>query len=98
MAVSGEEMPRDNGLFTRCVPLQISANKRNRDYFELINRSCHKYSGVAYELLMNYDRYREKIMANIRDLKAALVECGISDRTAENWAICAGAFDADGLS
>jgi len=94
MAISGEELPRDNGLFTRCVPIQISANKRNRDYFDLINRTCHKFSGIAYELILNYDKYKEKILSSILEMKQALIECGISDRTAENWAICAGTFDA----
>ncbi|NPV30734.1 MAG: DUF3854 domain-containing protein [Firmicutes bacterium] len=94
VAISGEELPKDNGLFTRCVPLQISEYKRDRTWFDWLNKNCYDFSGFTYHLLLNYDHYAEKIIANIRELKDALSKRDISDRTATNWAICAGAFDA----
>ncbi len=94
LAVSGEELPRDNGLYTRLVPVQISAHKRDRTWFEWLNRHCTGFSAFTLHLLQDYDRYRDRILQNIAELKAALVARDVSDRTAENWAICAGAFDA----
>jgi DNA primase len=92
LAISGEELPRDNGLFTRCIPLQVSSYKRQRDWFEWININANQFSGFTYELLLAYDLYKPKIMASIAEMKKALVKRGVTDRTAENWAICAGAF------
>ena len=93
LSISGEELPKDNGLFTRCIPLQISSYKRNREFYEWVNKSSEYFSYLAFDLIKNYDLYKERIMANIADLKAALVQKGVTDRTAENWGICAACFD-----
>lgn len=94
VAISGEELPKDNGLFTRLIPLQISEYKRDRTWYEWINRHMSSYSYLTYYLILHYDELKPKILENIADLKKALLTKDISDRTAENWAICAGAFDA----
>jgi len=94
VGISGEELPKDNGLFTRLVPLQISEYKRDRTWYEWFNRHASEFSYLTLYLLLNYKKLKPKIMKNIADLKEALVEKDISDRTAENWAICAGSFEA----
>ena len=94
VAISGEELPKDNGLFTRLISLQISSYKRDREWFDWVNRHQHSFSYLTYYLITHYDELRPKILANIRELKMALLKQDVSDRTAENWAICAGAFDA----
>lgn len=94
LSISGEELPKDNGLFTRCIPLQISSYKRNREFYEWINKTSEYFSYLTFDLIRNYDLYKDRIMANIADLKAALVQRGITDRTAENWGICAACFDS----
>ncbi len=94
MAISGEELPKDNGLFTRCIPLQISSYRRNREFYEWLNRSCEYFSWLSFNLIKNYELYKDRILANIADLKLALIQRGITDRTAENWAICAACFDS----
>lgn len=93
VAISGEELPKDNGLFTRLIPLQISEYKRDRTWFEWIQRHTGDFSYLTYYLVMHYDELKPKIMANIAELKKALLAKDISDRAAENWAICAGCFD-----
>lgn len=93
LSISGEELPKDNGLFTRCIPLQISSYKRNREFYEWVNKTSEYFSYLSFDLIKNYDLYKDKIMANIADLKATLVQRGITDRTAENWGICAACFD-----
>jgi DNA primase len=92
LAISGEELPRDNGLFTRCIPLQISSYKRNRQWFDWINQQASQFSNFTLQLILNYDSYKPKIMESIAGLKSALIKKQVTDRTAENWAICAGAF------
>jgi DNA primase len=92
LAVSGEEMPRDNGLYTRLVPIQMSANRRDRSMFEWVNKNCTKFSGFVRELIMNYDTYKPRILSAIADLKKALIARDVPDRIAENWAICAASF------
>lgn len=94
LAISGEELPRDNGLFTRCVPVQISAYKRNRDWFDWLNQQSSQFSNLTYNLILNYSYYKKEILKNIASLKSVFVKRGVTDRTAENWAICAGAFEA----
>ena len=92
IAISGEELPRDNGLFTRCVILQMSAYKRSREHYDWLNQNSHTFSGLTYYTIMEwfYDEHRVKeVIRNIKDLKKALIKKGITDRTAENWAICA---------
>ncbi len=97
IAISGEELPRDNGLFTRCVILQMSAYKRNRTWYDWLNQNAHTFSSFMFnEMILNwfYDDYKvENVIRNIKNLKTALIAKGISDRTAENWAICAATFD-----
>jgi len=93
VAIAGEEMTKDNGLFTRLVPIQFSSYKRNREYFDWLNKHSEYFSGFTYRLITNYDFYKEKLMKAIEDLKIALIEKGITDRTAENWAICVAAFE-----
>ncbi len=93
LAISGEEMPKDNGLFTRCIPIQFSSNKRDRTYFDWINKHSEKFSYLTYYLIMNYGKYRDRVVENIVELKKQLVAKGIGDRTAENWAIVVAAFD-----
>ena len=92
--ISGEELPKDNGLFTRLVPLQISEYKRDRTWYEWFNRHALEFSYLTLYLLLNYSELKPKIMKNIAELKKALLQKDISDRTAENWAICAGCFEA----
>lgn len=89
LAVSGEEMPRDNGLYTRLVPIQMSANRRDRSMFEWVNKNCTKFSGFVRDLIMNYDAYKPRILGAIAELKKTLVARDVPDRIAENWAICA---------
>lgn len=94
VGISGEELPKDNGLFTRLIPLQVSSYKRDRTWYEWFNRHSHGFSYLTLYLLTNYKALKPKIMKSIADLKKALLKKDISDRTAENWAICAGSFEA----
>lgn len=94
VAISGEELPADNGLFTRCIPVQISSYRRNRQWFDWLQRNSQRFSAFTLNLILNYHSLLPKIMQTIEELKQALVARGVTDRTAENWAICAGAFDA----
>lgn len=96
ISISGEELPKDNGLFTRCIPLQISTNKRKQsqaNWFEWINKHHRRFSGFTRHLILHYDEYLPKMLENIAALKTVLVNLDTSDRTAENWAICAAAFE-----
>jgi DNA primase len=92
LLLSGEELPKDNGLFTRLLPLQLSSYKRDRTHFNWLQKNCEKFSYLTYYLITNYDTLKPKIMEAIAELKTELLKTDISDRTAENWAIVAGAF------
>ncbi len=94
MAISGEELPKDNGLFTRCIPLQISSYKRDRTWYDWLNKNSVQFSSFAYHLLLHYEEYKKKVLQSIAELKRALIKLDVTDRTAENWAICAAAFEA----
>ena len=93
MTVSGQELPHDAGLFSRLVPMQFSVYKRNRLYFDWLNKNYLRFSNFTLDLILNYDKYRDRILENIEEMKRALILKGIEDRTAENWAIVAACFD-----
>jgi DNA primase len=92
LIISGEELPKDAGLLSRCIPLQFSEHQRNRQWFNWLNQHASQFSGFTFHLLLNYEHYKPQILDCIKDMKEALIEKGVTDRTAENWAICAGAF------
>ncbi len=92
LSISGEELPKDNGLFSRCIPLQFSSYKRSREWFDWLNRHTSDFSNFVLSLVLNYGQLRNQILAKIAETKEQLLRSDVSDRTAENWAICAGAF------
>ena len=92
LTLSGEESPKDNGLFTRCIMAQLTAQKRNREHYDWLNRNSVNFSNVMYKLLLNYDENRKKVLQAIAMLRAKFLERKITDRTAENWAIAAATF------
>ncbi len=92
IAIAGEEVPKDSGLFTRSCFIQLSSNKRNRAHYDDLNINCEKFSGFVYHLILNYDKYKNDILNGITYLKNTLINLKISDRTAENWAIIAACF------
>jgi hypothetical protein len=94
LAISGEQVPKDNALYTRLVTCQISERNRNREAFHWLNKHASDFSSITREIVLNYDHHRDKLLATIAACKQALLEHDISDRTAENWAICAGAYVA----
>jgi len=94
ISITGEEVPKDSGLFTRSCFIQMSSNKRNRDYYDELNVDCEKFSGFVFHLIINYEQYRKEILKSIAATKKMLIGLKISDRTAENWAIMAGCFNA----
>lgn len=93
VAISGEELPKDNGLFTRLVPAQMSVYRRDRTWYDWLNRHANRFSSFTLWLILHYEELKPKILANIAELRQELLARDISDRTAENWAICAAAFD-----
>ncbi len=94
LMLSGEELPKDNGLFTRLIPLQLSSYKRDRTYFNWIQKNFKNFSYISYYLITNYETLKPKILETIAALKTELLKTDISDRAAENWAIVAGSFYA----
>ena len=92
LAMAGQETPKDAALFSRLVIVQVSEYKRNRKWYDWLNANAHKFSYLAYHLILNYEKYRDKILTDIAEWKESLINLGINDRTAENWAIVAGSF------
>lgn len=94
VALSGEAMPDDNGLFTRLIPVSISAYRRDRTHYDWLMKKCANFSGFAMEVILKHSEIKPKILKYITELKGILVGRGVDDRTAENWAICAGTFES----
>jgi hypothetical protein len=94
VAISGEDIPLDNGLLTRCVVIELSEDRRDRAWYEWLNNNSEKFSAFTKYLLENYEQLLPKILENIDEFKKDLVGTGISDRTAINWAVCAATFHA----
>ncbi len=94
IAIAGEEVPKDSGLFTRSCFVHLSSNRRDREYYDEMNVSCEKFSGFVFHLITNYEKYKNDVLMAIAAIKKTLIGLKISDRTAENWAIMAGCFMA----
>lgn len=93
LGITGEVLPKDGGLFSRCVPIQISEYKRDRTWYEWLCSNAPSFSSFTRKLILNYDYYKDKILNNITELRKALIKKGINDRAAGNWAIVAAAFE-----
>lgn len=93
LCLTGEELPQDSGLFTRLVQVQISAYRHDREMYDWLNANCIRFSRFTLDLIQHYGDYRDKLIAGAKELKAALIARGITDRIAENYAICAAAFE-----
>lgn len=93
VSISGEDIPLDNGLLTRCVVIELSEERRDRTWYEWLNNHSEKFSAFSKYLLEHYDELLPRVLENIGELKKELVKLNISDRTAINWAICAAAFE-----
>lgn len=89
---SGEELPKDSGLFTRVIPLQVSTRGHDRDYYDWLNLKSEKFSRVTFDLIKNKDKLKGKVLETIRKLRQALVQNEITDRTAISWAIAVGTY------
>ena len=93
---SGEFLPKDAGMFSRIVPIQFSQYKRSDEYYEWINENCRSWSGFAYHLITNYEKYKPVILKRIDGMRKILAKerPKIDERIFGNWAIPAGAYCA----
>ena len=89
---SGEELPKDSGIFTRVKPLQVSTRGHDREHYDWLNVKSEKFSRVTFDILRKRDQLKDKVLTTIKKLRQALVQNDITDRTAISWAIAVGTY------
>ncbi len=92
LILSGEEAPRDSGLFSRLLRQRHTANNLDKSNYNELKNNSNKFSALTYFLIKNYKKHKEDLVENIKELKKTLIKDNIEDRTALNYAIAAGSF------
>jgi len=91
--LTGEEVPEDNALLTRCVVIQLSENKRSNKYYKDMLKLTHKFPVAGlYWIQQAQKKGSDELLEIIEELYKELVNEEIDGRTADNYAIIAGSF------
>ena len=88
---TGEEVPNDNALLSRCAVVWLSKTKRNADpdVFELLNDMSEHWSSLTRDLLMKQNPESEKAFLAEMQRVYRLLTTISSERQRRHFAIIA---------
>lgn len=86
LIIVGEETPKDGAILSRCIPIFVSAAKRQKDNFEWFMRNRSRFSGFFFGLIKGKHNLVRAFMDSVAEWKAFFIKQGIDDRTALNYA------------
>lgn len=93
LAISGQESPEDNALFSRCVLFNIAETRLNAAALPWLRKHASTFSALTRDILLNYDAHCPAVLSKIAELRERFEkEEGIDNRTAVNWSIFLGAL------
>ena len=89
LILSGEESPEDNALLSRCTNIHLAKGPRNTNFYDEIEklRSQNLLSRMIVEVLKRKKDLLPSILENIQGLKEKLIQKGVGERVALNYAI-----------
>lgn len=94
LILSGEQLPEDPGLRSRCIPIQLKKKDRKDDLYNWINNSSDKFSSITLKWIL--EKNEEGVKSLLDDIEALKDELtgkhGLDTRLAEVYAIPIGAF------
>jgi hypothetical protein len=87
LVLSGEEMPVDTALRTRCVPVNLTSKERDDRLYNQVLSLSKNFSKITFSLIKQLDKGSIKEFLSIVDeLKEFFVSENIKPRQAENYA------------
>lgn len=93
LLLSGEDVPYDNAVLSRCCVIQVSANKRDDSLKEQVFRVADRLPAMGMFFLQDKQtRGSQTLVEQVTALQHRLESYGIDSRLAKNKAIFAGAF------
>jgi hypothetical protein len=92
--LSGEQLPEDPGLRSRCIPVQLRKKDRKDELYNWINNASDKFSAITLKWILEKSKESVKsLLDDIEMLKDELVSrYGLDTRLAEVYAVPIAAF------
>ena len=94
LILSGEQLPQDPGLRSRCIPIQLKKRDRKDELYNWINNASDKFSAITLKWVVEKnDQSVKNLLADIETLKDELTsKCELDTRLAEVYAVPIAAF------
>ncbi|MGB8658083.1 MAG: hypothetical protein WCE90_09920 [Candidatus Zixiibacteriota bacterium] len=94
LILSGEQLPEDPGLRSRCIPIQLKKKDRKDELYNWINNTSDKFSAITLKWILEKNEDNVKnLLTDVETLKNELTgKHGLDTRLAEIYAIPIGAF------
>ncbi len=88
LIISGQETPKDNGIFSRCIILQFSEKEREEEFFEPINQMWEILPDFTMQILQNLTVIKELFFEIFPMIKEILKKASKHDpRVSINYSI-----------
>lgn len=93
LMLSGQETPKDNGIFSRCLILQFSERERDDKYFEDINKLWDILPSFSLQVILNQEKLQQEYSIIYRQVKEKLATITSHDpRLTTNYTIVTTGF------
>lgn len=94
LILSGEQLPEDPGLRSRCIPIQLKKKDRKDELYNWINNASDKFSAITLKwILEKNEESVNNLLVDIEALKDELTgKYGLDTRLAEVYAVPIAAF------
>lgn len=87
LILSGEEMPIDNALRSRCIPVILTSKERDDSLYSQVLRLSKNFSKITFSLIKKFDREKRREYLKIAtQLREYFISENIKPRQAENFA------------
>lgn len=93
LLLSGEDLPADNAVESRCCIISVSANRRDDSLKDAAFRAAEMLPAMGHAFLLDKQTNGSKALCDrVRKIQKDLESHGVGTRIAKNKAVFAGAF------
>jgi len=94
LILSGEEMPTDPALRSRCFPINLSMQERKDEVYPEVIEMSKDFSEITSHLILNKSQENIKNLLNlISDNKSRFISAGFDSRQAEVYSVIASGYE-----
>lgn len=87
LILSGEEMPIDSALRSRCIPVTLTSKERDDSLYKKVMRLSKNFSKITFSLIKKFDKEnRIEYLKIVSQLREFFISENIKPRQAENFA------------